>query len=299
MSFSPESLDRLLAEKLTQVPPPAYEPAHWDQLEDHLQSLNYALQHTAPAGGVPAAGVAASKLVVAGFGALLAGLTAVNGYFFYATTTARSVARPIARVAPLVAAPIVAATSTGATSPAPVAAPLPPTASVRPAARPQPAPSQPGVARVAVPNPLFGPSPAAPAGGPAAESGPALREEPVVVASPTPSVPAPPAAAVEVRADSADEAFARPSAATSTLSLAVPNVITPNGDGLNDRLVLPLPAGACRLTVFDRANRVVFRTDHYDNAWDGGTLPAGQYMYFIETTGVAVWRTSSPLLITR
>ena len=281
MSFSPESFDRLLADKLAQALPPAYEPAHWDQLEDQLQHLNHALQaaqSVGPASG-PVAAPLAGKLATLGVSALLAGLTAVNGYFFYAATVARQT--PTATLAPR-ELPIPVPQRQLVLPPAPAAVVTLPTPSPRAAAPSRIRLTAPSSAPVSV-----------------ATTSPAVSEPLRVEAAPAAPVPAAaatvtpvaPASAVASPTDSStatgrSESVARPAAETPVSRLpAAPNVITPNGDGLNDRFELPLPAGSCRLTVYDRANRVCFTAERYDNAWDGGNLPAGQYLYLIEPTG--------------
>jgi hypothetical protein len=59
----------------------------------------------------------------------------------------------------------------------------------------------------------------------------------------------------------------------------LPNVITPNGDGLNDRLVLPY-AGA--LEVYSRWGRGAYRSADYRNDW-GAEAAAGLYYYVLRT----------------
>jgi gliding motility-associated-like protein len=72
---------------------------------------------------------------------------------------------------------------------------------------------------------------------------------------------------------------------------ALPNAITPNGDGLNDALVFdimltrPQDFPNPELVIFNRWGDVVFRQQPYDNNWQGtnqsgGELPEGTY-YFI------------------
>ena len=68
-----------------------------------------------------------------------------------------------------------------------------------------------------------------------------------------------------------------------------PEGFSPNGDGVNDRFVFSLnPHESYTLTVFDRSGRVHFRSDDYQNDWDGtadtgpysgNKLPAGTYLY--------------------
>jgi gliding motility-associated-like protein len=65
----------------------------------------------------------------------------------------------------------------------------------------------------------------------------------------------------------------------------LPNVVTPNGDGVNDVLCIPNARGyaACfRLEVFNRWGIRVFETDDPDQCWSPGNLPAGVYFYVIE-----------------
>ena len=65
--------------------------------------------------------------------------------------------------------------------------------------------------------------------------------------------------------------------------LEVPNVVTPNGDGLNDafRVVAPVPR-PLRLQVFDRWGRQVFQGENYQREWPGEPRPpAGVYHYLL------------------
>ena len=65
--------------------------------------------------------------------------------------------------------------------------------------------------------------------------------------------------------------------------LNAPNVITPNGDGYNDELLVHVEnANSWELVVFNRYENVVdhsagFFTSDYVNVWDGGNLPDGIY----------------------
>ncbi|MEM9821802.1 MAG: gliding motility-associated C-terminal domain-containing protein [Bacteroidota bacterium] len=66
------------------------------------------------------------------------------------------------------------------------------------------------------------------------------------------------------------------------------NVISPNGDGRNDRLDFgPLDQLANnRLTIFNRWGKILFDRLNYDNSWSGQyknqDLPAGNYYYILE-----------------
>lgn len=68
-------------------------------------------------------------------------------------------------------------------------------------------------------------------------------------------------------------------------TLEANNVITPNGDGINDTWVMKnieqYPNN--ELNIFDREGRLVFTTIGYDNSWNGQSngnpLPEGTYYY--------------------
>ncbi|MBR3724260.1 MAG: gliding motility-associated C-terminal domain-containing protein [Bacteroidales bacterium] len=79
-------------------------------------------------------------------------------------------------------------------------------------------------------------------------------------------------------------------------SLSFPNVVTPNGDGLNDRFVIGgLVENQCYpynlLIIFDRTGRIVFRAENIcrdDQFWDpaASRIPAGTYFYRFVGHGV-------------
>lgn len=59
----------------------------------------------------------------------------------------------------------------------------------------------------------------------------------------------------------------------------IPNVITPNGDGLNDGFVATgLPPGPWSLAIYNRWGKQIFQTDTYQYDWGHG-VPAGLYYY--------------------
>ena len=63
--------------------------------------------------------------------------------------------------------------------------------------------------------------------------------------------------------------------------LEIPNVFTPNGDGINDLFVI-LGSEQCtkrQLTVRDRNGKTVYHSNLYENNWDGGGCPDGTYFY--------------------
>ncbi|WP_375559415.1 gliding motility-associated C-terminal domain-containing protein [Bernardetia sp. OM2101] len=59
---------------------------------------------------------------------------------------------------------------------------------------------------------------------------------------------------------------------------SLPNIITPNGDGKNDYLVLPLQEGSrASLVIYDRWGKMVFKSENYQNDWNAKKLSSGTY----------------------
>lgn len=75
-----------------------------------------------------------------------------------------------------------------------------------------------------------------------------------------------------------------------TENIAVPNVFTPDGDGINDlfRPVLSFTPPSYHLTISDKAGRVVFESSDHNESWDGSKggnpLPQGVYLWFLKVT---------------
>lgn len=75
---------------------------------------------------------------------------------------------------------------------------------------------------------------------------------------------------------------------TSAEDCVVPNIITPNGDGVNDELVIPclneFPNN--RIVIFNRWGDEVHRAAPYMNDWAGtyagNDLPSGTYFYVLQ-----------------
>jgi len=66
--------------------------------------------------------------------------------------------------------------------------------------------------------------------------------------------------------------------------LIIPDVFTPNGDGINDSFeILGLENyTSARLLIFDRWGGKVFESDNYANTFNGDDLPEGTYFYVLE-----------------
>ena len=78
----------------------------------------------------------------------------------------------------------------------------------------------------------------------------------------------------------------------SNLDCMVPDVISPNGDGLNDLFKIECADfKSVNLKIFNRWGDLVFEADNYNNDWggehDGADLPPGPYYYIFEETGPA------------
>ncbi len=60
-------------------------------------------------------------------------------------------------------------------------------------------------------------------------------------------------------------------------NMAIPNILTPNGDGINDYLIINCLEEGWDLTVYNRWGKKVAQIFNYDNTWDGDNLVDGKY----------------------
>ena len=100
------------------------------------------------------------------------------------------------------------------------------------------------------------------------------------------------------------------------VKLKIPNVFTPNGDGVNDYFIISLENGSdspksndkrgnrdggleyesyeplstyyekTDLTIFNRWGRIVYHSNDYHNDWDGDNLSDGTYFYVLKCHGL-------------
>jgi gliding motility-associated-like protein len=67
--------------------------------------------------------------------------------------------------------------------------------------------------------------------------------------------------------------------------ITIPNVITPNNDGKNDRFVIGNLSlyPKHELVIYNRLGSEVLKTNNYQQDWQAGDLPAGTYFYYLYT----------------
>ncbi len=86
------------------------------------------------------------------------------------------------------------------------------------------------------------------------------------------------------------------------VKLEIPNVITPNGDGFNENFVIKGIEHCTKrqLTIRNRAGKIVYRSNAYENNWNGDNCPDGVYTYqFLFNNGSIDQTMSGTLTILR
>lgn len=74
--------------------------------------------------------------------------------------------------------------------------------------------------------------------------------------------------------------------------LVIPNVFTPNGDGINDKFVVPglETYSDNELTIINRWGNNVYEKKNYQNDWTGESLVEGTYFYVLKAKNKAgIW----------
>lgn len=68
---------------------------------------------------------------------------------------------------------------------------------------------------------------------------------------------------------------------STPVRIEIPNVFTPNGDGFNDLFVIQGLENCDKheLIVRNRGGNIVFRSNSYENNWNGDNCPDGTYSY--------------------
>ncbi|MFC6997166.1 DUF7948 domain-containing protein [Rufibacter roseus] len=64
----------------------------------------------------------------------------------------------------------------------------------------------------------------------------------------------------------------------------IPNIITPNGDGLNDVFFQRFSCLPTEFVLYNRWGKEVHREANYRQNWDGGSLSEGTYFYLLKDT---------------
>jgi len=66
--------------------------------------------------------------------------------------------------------------------------------------------------------------------------------------------------------------------------IKIPNVITPNADGVNDRFVIENLEilSLANLKIYNRWGKLIYESEHYKNDWDAKGVSEGTYFYTLE-----------------
>jgi gliding motility-associated-like protein len=67
--------------------------------------------------------------------------------------------------------------------------------------------------------------------------------------------------------------------------MVIPNIITPNGDGINDIFKIKGLHSGWHLEIFNRYGKRVFSSDNYQNDWTAEGIKDGVYFFVMEKNG--------------
>ncbi|WP_025762220.1 gliding motility-associated C-terminal domain-containing protein [Dyadobacter tibetensis] len=68
----------------------------------------------------------------------------------------------------------------------------------------------------------------------------------------------------------------------------IPNVITPNNDGINDNFIIDnIRLIPWQLRIYNRWGKMVYQNKHYDNSWNGNNLSSGLYYYELSSQEIS------------
>jgi len=96
-----------------------------------------------------------------------------------------------------------------------------------------------------------------------------------------------------------------PFGGTAQTSVIIPNVFTPNNDGINDNFQITCGDNG-QLFIYNRWNQLVYNVDNFSNNWNGignnGLIvPDGAYYWILKVngaTGPEVYKGSTTVLRT-
>jgi gliding motility-associated-like protein len=73
-------------------------------------------------------------------------------------------------------------------------------------------------------------------------------------------------------------------------TINIPNLITPDGDGKNDKLIIENIKGQLNLEIFTRWGERIFKSENYKNNWGDSTLSEGIYYYHVKQENGKDWK---------
>ncbi len=79
---------------------------------------------------------------------------------------------------------------------------------------------------------------------------------------------------------------------SSCIPYSVPNVLTPNGDGMNDRFVITGLENGTKVTIYNRWGDVMYSSNDYTNDWEATGLTEGIYFYVLNRPNAEARSTS-------